>query len=616
MGLGIGTNCCSCIGERIWRFELVGTADRYHKPTPTFDSSANNLEAQVVGTVDGFDYILPTGQLKLENTGGTNWSLLYSLSGITRQVKTFSHTFAVDGTPIDITLDDYSFDDHWASRPIITIGFYTDPKPAEWHRVPNRLGDLEWITALKPGSSPVTLTRSTDATYVYYTGTIDLVKVWLRINKETRVIEGDFTDSGLSSPSYDKPVIRDSNSPVSWRLSNVHQIYEAAFVPLVERIKIDDFMIENETIEILRTEFNLKRFNSVSPLIGRGLDYFQTKNAPDEFVDSTLLETTAPTGYFVVSQTMRLGFYDTARKNIFGIFNAVVSNGVSTQNLTSNIFVETYDAMTGVASFNLIVRNNSTTIEVNAPFTGTITFDDEPSSEWDMDDAEKRAVRVFMPKFVTAPVTGVIPSVGYDWSFMSGSPLTRIPCYMRFIGQALFSLPTVTVVEGSLPPGFAIQLTGTSGVAQSLEPFRLVGVAPAGAAAGTVRFQVNVPGLWDEPIRTPLYRWQVDGGLIELELYPSPYTTSATPPDPGFDWRIGVIDTVSISAIGSWPDHTFSVHSGSLPPSCVIDSSTGEIFTPSPAPIGFPTTGSVVIKIVDNVTLAEQFSREYDWQYV
>ena len=282
-----------------------------------------------------------------------------------------------------------------------------------------------------------------------------------------------------------------------------------------------------------------------------------------------------------------------------------------------------------------VVKNGfvpTTANEADADVTLKFTSNDLPADEWDFDDLTKRHERVWYPKYYTVPHTSGPPDPGFNWSFQS-SVVDRPPWIQgrsTFIDY-VFAIRTWRVTSGRLPNGVTVD--------QLSLPWSIISAEP-GPDAGFVVLELDLAG---ENIESEPIYWQVDGGLFTsegsvvgqldlsavmvgetgpedcTELYPSPYTNSAFAPGVGFDWRITAGQPAEITPIGSWPNHTFSIHSGTLAEGLSLNSTTGVIATPvfpDPIPIGFPATGDVVVKIVDTTDSSEQFSCLYAWEYV
>jgi hypothetical protein len=197
------------------------------------------------------------------------------------------------------------------------------------------------------------------------------------------------------------------------------------------------------------------------------------------------------------------------------------------------------------------------------------------------------------------------PEQGYDWRFEHGEDISLAATVDAGTAPYTFSLE-----NGDLPPGCS--LNASTGLISATSP------ASYPSENGNTQIKVT-----DDTAATALsinFQWQYFGVDFEIE-YPSPFTNTATPPGGGFDWRIDgntmVLTPLSISATitGGTAPYTCSVHSGTLPPYASLNTATGEIYTTGISPLDPSTTGSVVIKCVDD-NAVEIFSTTYNWEYI
>ncbi len=95
--------------------------------------------------------------------------------------------------------------------------------------------------------------------------------------------------------------------------------------------------------------------------------------------------------------------------------------------------------------------------------------------------------------------------------------------------------------------------------------------------------------------------------------YPSPFTNDATAPATNIDWRL--VDggaTITPTIAGGKETYTVTVHAGSLPPGCTIDSATGVITLNSSHTQASYDIGEVTIRVTDFV--GEEFDAIYFWE--
>lgn len=222
---------------------------------------------------------------------------------------------------------------------------------------------------------------------------------------------------------------------------------------------------------------------------------------------------------------------------------------------------------------------------------------------WEIGQAED-VIIVYPSPYTNSDIQ---PAAGFDWR-IDDSDEYEIEATIINAADPV----TVTLESGDLPPGGILDAATGRIHSDGLAIFQ-------NPATGSCVLKVV-----DDDLKEGLsvtYNWQYFGEedpVFGSQLYPSPYTNSATPPAAGFDWRIDGANAVSILPIADFTTtaHTFEIEAGSLPPESLLDATTGEIATPT---VFFQqpgdSTGSVRIKVTRTSDNKSKISRDYTWEY-
>lgn len=638
MGIGTGLPCCGC-RVRKWRIAMTANHGYYGTRTPR--------EFDLVGTAAGFDWTtvsdgylgapanLVGSRIKLTNLGGNDWRFEIEQNGIGEESIDFTYNFVSGYYDVEV---EFSVND--SIKQVVTIMDYDVARPTDFLWFPNRSPQntirLVYNTfpispVVLPGRRTVftgLMTRSTDANYVYWDATLDGDTVRIRADKQTgKVSVSQVFNSGTPSTNY-VSVLEYVAWPFHLSLFYANNynfnpssaydgfIYDENEPALVEVFNYSELMLSNETGTTYRSEQLVKE--------GYALDFNRRAQqqvnilyrtaAKDVFFDSTDLDArlglTTGTQYLIVGPSV-----------IAGAENATVVLGAISgfQIYWSSAAVCSLDAngrFTGTAVWNY-------SPPVNVAVDGRIVPAHLPSALWPSEDEDYafsgvlEYQKIWLPEYFAQGRNH--DDAAYDW-MLSKDQATKIYGKPMFTWGStggyivgfppVLQTPAITIYSGSLPAGMTIYSLWGQG---PLNELFLQGT-PTQNETGTVRFKIN-----DYISKT--YNWKVGTGASFTIVYPDPFTNNGTPPSGGFDWHIDgttmVLTPLSIAATitGGTGPYTCTLHSGTLPPSALLNATTGEIYTVGISPLDPSETGSCVIKCVDSLA-AECFSLTYNWEYI
>jgi hypothetical protein len=637
MGLATGTPCCGCRVVR-WRVCAPFIIPWYSHGLFYGKTAAEHI---IVGTANGFLIPLSDGYgnfdnyIELENTGTNTWDLHVRYNGVGIDTVSFTHNFTTGGLK-DVTFEWTPGDTY---RQVVTIILYDDPRPDTLWNLPNRdIPELTHIYGTNDGFGNVTYSQAllddsvSDANYQYYTDGFYSTRIKKKRNpaiaQSIQFPIQNTMNTGGGAVSH-SPVFA-NESPTNLYFPNTSNdfssyIYEATDPPLMEKITFSSF-----------TDANLS-FSHVMPTYRRGVNGQKTYELPYGIrtavvgVDTLFFDVTGIEAIFGLSITS-MKLYYRLHYGYIKLWAEVYYSG----SFVAGTFESQNFAIDGAGNFSGNLTWTDGVDDELIPIDGNIINENLAAGFWPHDDEtmiEPLCPKIWLPEYFESEQT---IEATFNWALKKDTAAT-INGIAAMIAHN-FGTPSATtgtaygtdsvtavvsIASGSLPTGMTSNLPaspalspGTSGFYSDGKVPIVISGTPTANSTGSVTFEVDINnGGINQTYISRTYTWKVGTGSFTI-TYPSPYSTSMTPPSGANDWRIedGSSPSIICTTTGGTGPYTYSVHSGTLPTGCTINASTGEIYAVLPV-TGFATTGSVVIKCVDSLS-AEAFSPTYDWEFV
>jgi len=630
-------------------------------------------EFSVVGTGSGFDWLTVSdgflagdmieSLIKMENQGGNDWRFEIVQNGIGEATVDFTHDFSTGLYDIEV---EFAINDN--VKQVITIMDFDDSRPSDFLWFPNRAPEdsirlvyntfstsPSYVTGRRTVNTGL-MTHSTDSDYVYWNATLDDDTISIRANKQTGAVGYSFAlATGTPSSSYYLTRYIAWPFHMSFFYGNAVQqqgpswdgfAYDEDDPPIVERFQFTELFDEDFEGTTYRSDI-MTPDNFTDQIQWRrhrlqiNNFYLERTSSDSEWiVDNTPLEDAMTTLAIVNSIATQRAAVQPSHDEVTVAFSVDLAGGSGSITAFPKTFAIDGD---GRFSGNMTFRVFKTTItylDVLIPVSGRVVSDHVPVEFWPDTDEEfdqLQQTKMWLPEYYSKGREHDDPS--YNW-MLTKDTATKIlgkpafthataPTYNQ-LGPGPITPVTIAVESGSLPTGMSVS-TNLNASHSELN----VSGTPTADENGTVQFRIrssifkydgtgtNTGTMEQLDYVSKVYSWIVgDGSPITFTLeYPSPFTNTATPPGTGFDWRIdgttAVLTNYSITATvtGGTSPFTFSLHSGTLPPNALLNTSTGAIYTTGINTLEPSETGSCVIKVVDDVA-DEAFSITYNWEYI